>query len=93
MSRKFLGVCNPSVSSGACEEGLGEQALTEVCGAVVEAPFQAGHYVHLPFLEGMQHRHPDPADVGARVRLQAEGDLAGYDRGHKWCSAKLLPRP
>jgi hypothetical protein len=28
-------------------------ALTEVWGAVVEAPFRAGHYVHLSFLEGM----------------------------------------
>jgi hypothetical protein len=28
-------------------------ALTEVCGVVVEVPFQAGHYVHLPYLEGM----------------------------------------
>ena len=72
---------NPSVSGGSFWEQQGEGILMDIQGQLVEDRFQVRDHIHLPFLQGVQHRHQHAPGMGPGVRLRPEADLAGDDGG------------
>src|SRR6266511_5056966 len=65
--QKCCSTCNPSVSGGACWEEEWKRVLVEICGELVEDPFQVGHHIHLSFLKSVQHGHEDAAGAGSGI--------------------------
>src|SRR5262245_3633487 len=63
---------NPSVSGGTFWEEQRPGVLMEIIGELVQHPFEVGHDVAPPRLEGMQHRHQHATGVGPSVRLRTE---------------------
>jgi hypothetical protein len=54
----------PSVLGETCWEEPREWIVMDICGEVIQRPFQESHHVHVSLFHGGQYGHQDPAGVG-----------------------------